>query len=91
MSAKSKKVYITRRIPEPGVKALKDAGCKITIWDRDEAIPKEELKANVKDVDGVLCMLTDNIDAEILEAAGKFLIILFFKSTCLSLWFYSAF
>ena len=30
-----------------------------------------ELKANVKDVDGLLCILTDNINKDILDAAGK--------------------
>ena len=72
MSGKNKKVYVTRRIPEPGIKTLKDAECEVSVWDSDEPIPEDELKANVKDVDGLLCMLTDTIDANILDAAGKF-------------------
>ena len=55
----------------PGVKALRDGGCDVTLWDSDEPIPDVELKANVKDVDGLLCMLTDNINKDILDAAGK--------------------
>ena len=72
MSGKNKKVYVTRRIPEPGIKTLQDAGCEVSVWNSDEPIPDDELKANVKDVDGLLCMLTDNVDKNILDAAGKF-------------------
>ena len=54
-----------------GVKALRDGGCDVTLWDSDEPIPDVELKANVKDVDGLLCILTDNVNKDILDAAGK--------------------
>lgn len=64
------KVYITRRIPEPGVKILQDAGCEISFWDSDEAIPREELLQGAKDVDGLFCMLTDIIDEPVLDSAG---------------------
>ena len=66
-----KKVYVTRKIPEPGLKALKDAGCEVTLWEGDDAIPREKLMENVKGIDGLLCMLTDDIDMEVLDAAGK--------------------
>lgn len=68
MSNKKWKVYVTRRIPRPGLDLLKD--CEVTIWDSDDAIPKVELIKNVRGVDAVLCMLTDTIDQEVLEAAG---------------------
>ncbi|KAK3576174.1 hypothetical protein CHS0354_001190 [Potamilus streckersoni] len=71
MSSAGKKVYITRRVPQPGFDILKNAGCEISIWDSDEAIPKEELLNNVPGIDGLFCMLTDPIDVEILNAAGK--------------------
>ena len=66
-----KTVYVTRKIPEPGLKALRDAGCVVVTWDSDEAIPRETFVEKVKGVDGLLCMLTDNINAEILDAAGR--------------------
>lgn len=65
---KGKKVYVTRKIPKPGMKLLN--GCDVTYWDSDDAIPREELIRNVAGIDGLLCMLTDTIDAEVLEAAG---------------------
>lgn len=64
------KVYITRRVPEPGVQILKDAGCEVTFWDSDEAIPREELLQGIKGMDGLFCMLTDIIDGEVLDSAG---------------------
>lgn len=62
------KVYVTRRIPQPGLDAL--AEHDVTLWDSDEAISREDLLQNVKDVNGILCMLTDTIDKDVLDAAG---------------------
>lgn len=68
-STDKKKVYVTRRVPQPGLDLLKEH-CDIKIWDDDEAIPKEELIRNVSGIDGLFCLLTDRIDVEVLEAAG---------------------
>lgn len=41
------------------------------LWDSDDApVPRKELLQKVKGVDGLLCVLTEKIDAELLEAAG---------------------
>ena len=58
-------------MPEPGIKILKEAGCELTFWDSDEAIPDEELVKNVPGIDALFCLLTDKIDNNVLEAAGK--------------------
>ncbi|KAL4221269.1 hypothetical protein ACF0H5_019532 [Mactra antiquata] len=65
-----RKVYVTRRVPEPGIQILKAAGCELTFWDSDEAISKDELIKGINGVDALFCMLTDCIDDEVLEAAG---------------------
>ena len=67
------KVYVSRRIPRTGVELLKANGCDLTFWDSDEAIPHSELvKALSKDkYDAYLCMLTDQVDAAAMDAAGK--------------------
>lgn len=66
------KVYITRIIQEPGPKALTNGGCELTYWNSDDAIPHADLVENLKaeKYDAILCMLTDKIDAEVLDAAG---------------------
>ncbi|XP_061163580.1 glyoxylate reductase/hydroxypyruvate reductase-like [Saccostrea echinata] len=63
------KVYVTRRIPDPGTKLLGTC-CDVTFWDSDDVIPRKELLKNVKGVDAILCMLTDKINDEVLEHAG---------------------
>lgn len=41
------------------------------LWDSDDApVPRKELLQKVKGVDGLVCVLTEKIDAELLEAAG---------------------
>lgn len=41
------------------------------LWNSDSApVPRKELLEKVKGVDGLLCVLTEKIDAELLDAAG---------------------
>ncbi|MDP3052968.1 MAG: D-glycerate dehydrogenase [bacterium] len=66
------KIYITRKIPEAGIKKLQDKGYEVTINSEDRVLAKEELTAALqgKNYDAVLCLLTDKIDDEVLAAAG---------------------
>lgn len=41
------------------------------LWDSDDTpVPRKELLKKVKGVDGLVCVLTEKIDAELLDAAG---------------------
>ncbi|MGC8971388.1 MAG: 2-hydroxyacid dehydrogenase [bacterium] len=63
------KVYITRRIPEPGIEMIrKEHEVEVNPYDR--VLTREELLQAVKGKDGILCLLTDKIDAEVFDAAG---------------------
>lgn len=42
------------------------------MWDSDEPLPRAELLKRVQGVDGLLCLLSDKIDAEVLDAAGLY-------------------
>lgn len=66
-------MYVTRRIPKPGPEFLKKNGCTLTFWDSDDAIPHEDLVKNIKadKYDALLCMLTDQVDAAVMDAAGE--------------------
>lgn len=64
------KVFITRQIPDAGIKALKAAGYTVDIYAEDKIIPRKELLKRVKGCDALLSLLTDKIDAEVLDAAG---------------------
>ncbi|XP_034453701.1 glyoxylate reductase/hydroxypyruvate reductase [Hippoglossus hippoglossus] len=70
-AGKLMKVFVTRRIPQEGMKLLSAAGeCEVSQWDSSEPVPRAELLKGVERADGLLCMLTDKIDAEVLDAAG---------------------
>ena len=64
------KIYITRRIPDAGIKLLEGKGFEIDINPEDKVLSKEELVSALKQkpYDAVLCLLTDKIDAEIFDA-----------------------
>ncbi|XP_024139992.1 glyoxylate reductase/hydroxypyruvate reductase [Oryzias melastigma] len=65
------KVFITRRIPPEGMKILAAAeGCEVSQWDSDEPVPRSELLKGVEGAHGLLCLLSDKIDKEVLDAAG---------------------
>lgn len=65
-----KLIYITRRIPEVGITALKNKGYLIDVGEKEEAPAKEEIISALskKVYDGVVTFLTDPIDAEIFNA-----------------------
>lgn len=53
------------------MKILSAAGvCEVSVWDSDEPCPKTELLRGVRGAHGLLCMLSDKVDHEVLEAAG---------------------
>lgn len=63
------KVFITREIPEVGLKLIRDV-CDAEIWSEDLPPSKDKLIERVKGIDGLLCLLTDIIDGTVIEAAG---------------------
>lgn len=64
------KVFVTRQIPEVGIKLLKDKGYEVEVRGEDSAITREELVEKIKDIDALLCLLTDKIDKDVLASAG---------------------
>uniref|UniRef100_A0A8C3Q737 D-isomer specific 2-hydroxyacid dehydrogenase catalytic domain-containing protein n=1 Tax=Geospiza parvula TaxID=87175 RepID=A0A8C3Q737_GEOPR len=64
-------VFVTRRIPAEGLRVLSQAsGCRVQQWDSEEPVPRAELLAGVAGAHGLLCLLSDRIDREVLDAAG---------------------
>ncbi|MCH7541748.1 D-glycerate dehydrogenase [Patescibacteria group bacterium] len=66
----SKKVYITRLILDEGIELLKKKGIQVNINPEDKVLSGPELKNAIKGYDAVLCLLTDKIDGDVLDAAG---------------------
>jgi glyoxylate reductase len=67
-------VYITRRIPEAGLDLIRPA-CRVRLWEGELPPPKETILQEVAGCDGLLCLLTDPIDAEAIEAGGRLRVI----------------
>ena len=66
-----KKIFVTRRIPEIGLKILQDQGYEVDIYPKDGVPSQAELLQNLqaKPYDAVLTLLTDKVDAAFLDAA----------------------
>jgi glyoxylate reductase len=64
------KIFVTRPIPEAGIKMLRDKGYELLINEaaKDRAATLEELKAGAKNADAILSVLTDKITAEVMDA-----------------------
>jgi len=67
------KIYITRHIPEVGIEMLKDAGHEVIVSKKDGVLSKEELidELQKEEYEAVLCLLTDQIDKDVYDAAPK--------------------
>lgn len=69
------RILVTQNIPEDGLAALRKGG-EVVFCPHPERPPtREELLGEVKAADALLCLLTDTIDAELLEAAPRLTII----------------
>jgi len=62
------RIFITRKIHESGINLLKQAGYEVIVYQKNKVIPKKELYAAAKNADALLCLLTDKIDKEFLDA-----------------------
>ncbi len=64
-------IYVTRNIPEIGLELLRAKGFALEVSTKDGALTHDELLAalRAKPYDGVLCLLTDTIDAAVFDAA----------------------
>ena len=64
-----RKIYLTREMPEEAMRILKSR-FDVEVWTDEIPPPKSLLKEKVKDVDGLVCLLTEEIDSEVINAAG---------------------
>lgn len=64
------KIFVTRSIPEPGLKLL-EKHHQVEVNHYDRVLTKEEIIKGVKGKDGLLCLLTDLIDAEVINSEPK--------------------
>lgn len=69
------KVFVTRKIPQPGIDLLINNGFNIKIFEDDQPITRKKLLEKIKNVDALLPLLTDTISSEIIRAGKQLKII----------------
>lgn len=69
MDGNKPRVFVTREIPDAGLAKIRSA-CEADVWTEKMPPSREELLRRVKDCDGLLTLLTETIDAELMDAAG---------------------
>jgi glyoxylate reductase len=63
------KVFVTRVILDKGLQMVQDF-CTVDLWTDELPPSREVILERVRGVDGLLCLLTDRIDGEVMDAAG---------------------
>ena len=68
------RVYVTRLIPEAGLELVRQC-CDTRVWEGEVPPPREVMMREVAEVDGLLALLTDRIDAEVMDAGKRLRVI----------------
>jgi glyoxylate reductase len=67
-------VYVTRRIPEVGLQLLRES-CALRVWEGEMPPPREVLEKEVRDNDGLLCLVTESVDAALIAEGERLRVI----------------
>ena len=65
------KVFVTRKLPEKGLEILYDECDEVEVYPHDRIPSKEEIIEGLKGKDGLLCLLTDRIDRDVISSNPK--------------------
>ena len=63
------KTFVSRIIPDDGLRMVTEA-TDATVWQDELPPPRDELLRAVEGCDGILTLLTDKVDAQLLDRAG---------------------
>jgi glyoxylate reductase len=64
------RIFVTRRLVGDALERLAQHA-EVDLWDGDGQPAPEVLRARVREADGLLCLLTDRIDADLISACPK--------------------
>ena len=64
------RVFVTRAIPDEGLALIRHAA-DMKLWEDELPPPREKLLEEVREVEGLLALLTDRIDAELMDRAPR--------------------
>ena len=68
------RVLLTRKLPAAAMERLQ-AAVQVDVWEQDCPMPRAELIRRVAGVQGLLCMLTDQVDAHLLGYAADLAVV----------------
>jgi glyoxylate reductase len=68
------RVFVTRRIPDAGLQPVVEA-CVADVWDDELPPPRDVLLARARDCEGILALLTDRMDAALMDACPRLRVI----------------
>jgi glyoxylate reductase len=63
------RVFVTRKIPDKGLFPILEA-TEAEVWQDEAPPPYAVLQEKMKDIEGLLCLLTDRIDDALIKSAG---------------------
>ena len=69
MDAEEPRLFLTRRIPDPGLALIREAFA-VTGGEEDRPLERESLLRGVAGADALLSLLTETVDAAVMDAAG---------------------
>src|SRR5260370_21813843 len=64
------RVYATHRLFEAARQILQET-CEMEYWAKPERPPREEILRRVEEKDGLICLLTEKVNEELLRVAPK--------------------
>lgn len=65
------RVFVTRTLPGPALERLRDAGHDVDVWPGSMPPSAADVRAGAAEADGLLCLLTERVDADLLAAAPR--------------------
>lgn len=64
-------IFVTRRFFDDAIEKLQNAGHDVEVNDSDRSLAKNELIENVSGKDGLICLLNDIVDEEVLDVCSS--------------------
>lgn len=65
------RVVVTGKVPKPALDILRRAGHEVVAWESEEQQPRADQLEQVCGADALVTLLTDQVDGELLDAAGE--------------------
>src|SRR6516165_10311902 len=72
--ASKPRVFITRIIPNAGLERIKQH-CEMQVWQEQLPPPYSTIQEKIADCDGLVSLLTDKVDAQLMDAAPRLKVI----------------